>query len=65
MLSREAATTNVIVFGLTQPEPEHWIHHIPGQHTNHYSTNAVQKNSENGSAIDIDGKVWVFFLCEK
>jgi hypothetical protein len=31
---------------------------IQGQHTNHYSTDAVQKNSENDSAIDIDGKVW-------
>jgi hypothetical protein len=47
------------------PPHSRTAHYIPGQHTNHYSTNAVQKNSENGSAIDIDGKVWGFFLCEK
>ena len=37
MLSREAANTNVIVFGMTQPGA--WPHDLP--HSSHYTTNAV------------------------
>jgi hypothetical protein len=35
------ATTNFIVFGLTRPQPEPMIYHIQGEHTNHYTTDAV------------------------
>ena len=33
--------TNFIVFGLTRPGFESTIYHTPGQHANHYTTDAV------------------------
>jgi hypothetical protein len=41
MLSREAANTNLIVFGLTRPGNEPTTYCTQGKHTNHYNTNAV------------------------
>ena len=45
MLSRKAADTNFIVFGLTWPELEPTIYRTQGEHPNHYTTNAGQYNS--------------------
>ena len=41
MLSREAANTNLIVFGLTRPGLEPTIYRTRGKHVNHYTTDAV------------------------
>ena len=42
MLSIEAASTNFIVFGLTQPWPDPTTYHTRGEHANHYSTDEIQ-----------------------
>jgi hypothetical protein len=41
ILSREAATANFVVFGLTRLELEPAIYHTCGEHANHYTTDAV------------------------
>ena len=40
--SREAADTNFIVFGFTQPRLEPTFHRTRGEHANYYSTDAVK-----------------------
>jgi hypothetical protein len=42
LLSGEATNTNFIVFGLTRSGLEPMIYRTLGEHTNHYTTNAVQ-----------------------
>ena len=39
-----ATNTNFTVFVLTQPEFETTIYHTRGEHTNHYTTDAVARN---------------------
>jgi len=41
VLSEEATNTNFIVFGLTRSRHESTIYHTRGEHTNHYTTDAV------------------------
>ena len=41
VLSREATNTNFIVFGLTRSGLEPTIYRTRGEHTNHYTTDAV------------------------
>jgi hypothetical protein len=41
VLSGEATNTNLIVFGLTRPGLEFMIYRTRGEHTNHYTTDAV------------------------
>ena len=41
VLTREATNTNFIVFGLTRSGLKPTIYHTRGEHTNHYSTDAV------------------------
>jgi hypothetical protein len=42
-LSREAANTNFIVFGLTWPELKPTIYHTREEYANHYITDVVLK----------------------
>jgi hypothetical protein len=41
MLSEEATNTNFLVFDLTRPGLKSTIYHTRGEHTNHYTTDAV------------------------
>jgi hypothetical protein len=42
VLSGEATHTNFIVLDLTRPELKPTIYHIPGEHANHYVTDATR-----------------------
>jgi hypothetical protein len=41
LLIKDAANTNFIVIGLTQPGLEPTIYHTPGEHARHYATDVV------------------------
>ena len=41
LLNREAANTNYIVFGMTQPGLKPMIYHTRGEHVNHYIISVV------------------------
>jgi hypothetical protein len=41
VLSEEATNTNFLVFDLTRPWLKSKIYHTRGEHTNHYTTDAV------------------------
>jgi hypothetical protein len=44
LLSGKATNTNFIVFGLTRPGLEPTIYRTLGQHSNHYTSDALNKN---------------------
>jgi hypothetical protein len=41
-IKEDMANTNFIVFGLMRQGLEPTIYHTPGEHANHYATDAVQ-----------------------
>jgi hypothetical protein len=59
VLSGEATNTNCIVFGLTRSELEPTTHRTRGEHSNHYTTDAVfSVNGKRGSTITTYEKLW-------
>ena len=46
VLSREAANTNFIVFGLTWPVLEYTIYRTRGEYANHYTTDPVMWSNQ-------------------
>ena len=60
MPSLEAINTNFIVFGLTRLGLEPTIYHTPGEHANHYTTDAVLLFYKNRSKKIITFNIFCF-----
>ena len=61
MLSGEAIKNNFIVFGLTRSGLEPTIYHTRGEHTNHYTTDAVRKSLTIIRSVNILGEIPLHF----
>ena len=46
LAEKQATHTNFIVFGLTQAALEPTVYRTRGEHANHYTTDAVKRNTE-------------------
>jgi hypothetical protein len=65
VLSGEATNTNIIVFGLTRPGLEPTIYHTRGEHANHYTTDAVEKNVIEDLKVYFFKNVLKIYLCNQ